>query len=121
MAIKTHKNHPLYELGTVPLQEGRMPKQDLGNRLVQSYWIELSEGAERKAPLLETGFFFWRGQDRRRGEGRSARQKTFLDAIAGFLRRTDTHCLSLVRLGIYGTGQDRRLCRETWLDYGGEW
>ena len=53
MAIKTHKNHPLYELGTVPLQEGRMPKQDLGNRLVQSYWIELSEGAERKAPLLE--------------------------------------------------------------------
>jgi len=48
--IKTHSNQPLWELGTLPLQDGQMPKQDLGNRL-QTYWIE-GRGEERKAPHL---------------------------------------------------------------------
>jgi len=47
-------------LGTVPLQDGQMPKQDLGTR-VQTYWIE-GRGEESTSP--GTGFtpfflFFW--------------------------------------------------------------
>ena len=59
--IKTHSNQPLWELGTLPLQDGQMPKQDLGNSL-QTYWIE-GRGEESISP-----FFFW-GEARRQDGG----------------------------------------------------
>jgi hypothetical protein len=51
--IKTYSNQPLWELGTLPLQDGQMPKQDLGNRL-QTYWIE-GRGEESISPFFFLG------------------------------------------------------------------